>query len=164
MRAIALLTKQHQEVRTIFKQLEKGNGQSRALLAKLATNLAAHMAIEQELFYPAVLKVKEKLILEAYEEHEVARFALERLLKTPVSDRTFKAKVTTLKEIIEHHIEEEEEDLFPASEKALGDSSEELCTKMKARFEETMRGGYERALAKGGSVATSANAPQLAAR
>lgn len=164
MKATVLLTKQHQEVRTLFKQLEKGNGQSNALRAKLATNLAAHMAIEQELFYPAVLKVKEDLILEAYEEHEVARFALERLLKTPVSDRTFQAKVTTLKEIIEHHVEEEEEELFPASEKALGDSSEELCVKMKARFEETTRRGYARALGKGGSAVTSANAPQAAAR
>ena len=164
MKATALLTKQHQEVRAIFKQLEKGNGQSRALLAKLATNLAAHMVIEQELFYPAVLKVKEDLILESYEEHEVARFALERLLKTPVSDRTFMAKVITLKEIIEHHVEEEEEDIFPASEKALGGRSDDLCTKMKARFEETKSGGYQRALGKGGSVVTSAKAPQAAAR
>jgi predicted DNA-binding protein len=164
MKATALLTKQHREVRTIFKQLEKGNGQSNALLAKLATNLAAHMAIEQEFFYPAVLKVKKDLILEAYEEHEVARFALNRLLKTPVSDRTFKAKVTTLKEVIEHHVEEEEEDLFPASEAALGSSSHDLCTKMKARFEETKSGGYERALGKGGSAVTSASAPQAAQR
>jgi len=164
MKATALLTKQHQEVRTILRQLEKGNGQSHGLLAKLATNLAAHMAIEQELFYPAVLKVKENLILEAYEEHEVARFALNRLIKTPVSDRTFKAKVTTLKEIIEHHVDEEEEDLFPASEKALGSGSDALCTKMKARFEKIRTGGYERALGEGGSAVRSANAPQPSPR
>ena len=161
MKATALLTKQHQEVRAIFKQLEKGNGQSKALLDKLATNLAAHRVIEQELFYPAVLKVNEDLILESYEEHEVARFALKRLMAPGVTDRTFKAKVTTLKEIIEDHMEEEEGDLFPASEKALGDASEDLCTRMKARFEKTAKGGYDRALAKGGAAVTSANAPEV---
>ena len=48
------------------------------------------MVIEQELFYPAVLRVKEDLILEGYEEHAAARFALKRLMKTEPSDRTFK--------------------------------------------------------------------------
>jgi len=160
MKATALLTKQNQEVRAVFKQLDKGNGQSVVLLDKLATNLAAHMVIEQELFYPAVLKVNEDLVLESYEEHEVARFALKRLMKTLVTDRTFKAKVTTLKEIIQDHMEEEEEDLFPASEKALGDTSDALCTQMKARFEKTAKGGYDRAVGKNGAALTSANAPR----
>lgn len=164
MKATALLTKQHEEVRTILKQLEKGNGHSSALLDKLSINLVAHMVIEQELFYPAVLKVKESLILEAYEEHEVARFALDRLVKTQGSDRTFKAKVITLREIFEHHVKEEEEDLFPSAEKALGEGSEDLCSQMKARFEETKDRGYQKAIGKAGSVVTSAHAPEGSSR
>lgn len=162
MKATALLEKQHDEVRAIFKLLEKGNGHSSELLTKLANSLAAHMAIEQELLYPAVLKVKEDLILESYEEHEVARFALKRLMRTKPSDRTFKAKVTTLKEILEDHMEEEEGELFPVSEKALGEGSAPLCAKMKDLFDATVKGGYEKALAPGGPAIISAKAPSVA--
>ena len=78
MKSTALLVEQHDEVRSIFKQLIKSNGQSTATLGKLANSLAAHMAIEQELFYPAVLNIKEDLVLEGYEEHAVARFGRRR--------------------------------------------------------------------------------------
>ncbi len=161
MKATELLKKQHDEVKAIFSQLEKGNGRSTALCEKLADNLVAHMVIEQELFYPSVLKVKSDLVLEGYEEHAVARFALKRLINTDPADQTFKAKVTTLKEIIEHHIEEEEDDMFPKAEKALGSGSEELCAEMKALFEKTKRSGYARMVGRGGSAVTSAKAPAL---
>lgn len=159
MKASALLKEQNDEVKRMFKQLEEGNGRSNAVLAKLADSLAAHMVIEQELFYPAVLIVKEDLVLEGYEEHAVARFALKRLMKTSPSARTFKATLTTLKEIIEDHMKEEESELFPRAEKALGDSSEGLCKQMKALFVETTKTGYERAVGRGGPAVTSATAP-----
>ncbi len=161
MKATEFLKKQHDEVKAIFSQLEKGNGRSAALVEKLADNLAAHMVIEQELFYPSILNVKPDLVLEGYEEHAVARFALKRLINTEPADQTFKAKVTTLKEIIEHHIEEEEDDMFPKAEKALGDGSEELCAEMKTLFEKTKRNGYAQMVGRGGSAITSANAPAL---
>jgi iron-sulfur cluster repair protein YtfE (RIC family) len=161
MKASALLKEQHDEVKATFKQLEKGDGRAPFLLEKLANSLAAHMVIEQELFYPAIMNVKEDLVLESYEEHAVARFALKRLMKTEPSDRTFKAKLTTLKELIEHHVEEEESDLFPKAEKALGDTSEELCRQMKSLFEKTAKAGYEQAMGRGGSAVTSATAPVI---
>jgi iron-sulfur cluster repair protein YtfE (RIC family) len=157
MKASALLKEQHQETKTLFKQLEKGNGNHKAILEKLSNGLVAHMVIEQELFYPAVLNVKEDLVLESYEEHAVARFALRRLLKTPPSDPSFKAKLTTLEELIKHHVKEEEEDLFPKAEKALGEKSDPLCRLMKALFEETVEAGYERALGRGGAAVTSSS-------
>jgi iron-sulfur cluster repair protein YtfE (RIC family) len=159
MKATALLKTQHEEVKSLFKQLEQPNGRARAIVEKLATSLAAHMVIEQELFYPAVLNADEDLILESYEEHAVARFALKRLLKTDPADQAFQAKVTTLKELIDHHVREEEDDLFPKAEKALGDSSEALCQEMKARFEKSVQSGYERTIGKGGAAVTSARAP-----
>ena len=164
MKATELLTKQHNEVKALFKSLEKGNGQTAALLEKLANSLAAHMVIEQELFYPAVMAVKEPLVLESYEEHAVARFALKRVMKTEPSDRTFKAKVATLRELIETHVKEEEEDLFPKAEKALGAASERLCDEMKALFDKTVNAGYERTIGHGGSAVRSAAAPDMHAR
>jgi hemerythrin-like domain-containing protein len=159
MKASALLKEQHDHVKAIFKQLERSDGRASSLLEKLADSLAAHMVIEQELFYPAALTVKEDLVLESYEEHAVARFALKRLMKTEPSDRTFNAKLTTLKELIQHHVQEEEEDLFPKAEKALGETSEELCKQMKDLFEKTMKAGYEQTMGRGGSAVTSATAP-----
>jgi hemerythrin superfamily protein len=85
------------------------------LLTELANDLAAHMAIEQQLFYPTVHSIKADLVNESYEEHSVAELALKRLLRTSPQDPLFKARVTVLKELIEHQVEEEEEDLFPPS-------------------------------------------------
>lgn len=161
MKATELLKQQHEEVKATFKQLEAGKGNAKALLEKLANSLSAHMVIEQELFYPAVLDADEDLVLESYEEHAVARFALKRLLKTPPSEQTFQARVTTLKELIEHHVEEEEEDLFPKAEKALGERSTDLCREMKALFGKTQEEGFERAIGRGGAAVTSATVAQV---
>jgi hemerythrin-like domain-containing protein len=156
MKATELLKHQHDEVKAVFKKLEDKEGHAKALVEKLANSLSAHMVIEQELFYPAILEADEDLVLESYEEHAVARFALKRLIKTNPADQTFIAKVTTLKELIEHHVEEEEDDLFPKAEKALGDSSIELCARMKALFEKTEKAGFEDAIGPGGAAVKSA--------
>ena len=163
MKSTDLLKAQHEDVRTIFKQLLHGNGHSTELLEKLATSLTAHMVIEQELFYPAVLSIKSDLVLEGYEERAVGRFALKRLAKTKPTDRTFKAKVKTLKELIEHHIQEEEDKLFPVSERALGERSAPLCAEMKELFEATALGGYELAVGSSGAAIKSAKAPRATA-
>ena len=163
MKASELLIEQHEEVRELFKRLLTDGGRSKAIVEKLADSLAAHMVIEQELFYPAMLNVKEDLVLEGYEEHAVARFALRRLWETIVSEHTFKAKVVTLREIIEHHAEEEEEELFPKEEKALGERSEALCAEMVALFRTTMKDGYRYAVGRGGPAVISASAPDLQA-
>jgi len=159
MKATALLKQQHDEVKAIFKSLEHGNGNAQALLDKLATSLAAHMVIEQTLFYPAMIDVKEDLVLESYEEHAVARFALKRVLKADRGDASFKAKITTLRELIDHHVVEEEQDLFPKAEKVLGEGSEALAMQMKELFDATVEQGYDEVLGKGGSAVKSASAP-----
>jgi hemerythrin-like domain-containing protein len=163
MKATELLKHQHDEVKAVFKKLEDKEGHAKTLVEKLANSLSAHMVIEQELFYPAILAVDEDLVLESYEEHAVARFALKRLIKTNPSDQTFIARVTTLKELIEHHVEEEENDLFPKAEKALGDRSIELCARMKALFEKTEKAGFEDAIGPGGSAVKSATVANVTA-
>ena len=145
-----LLEKQHKEVKAIFKKLEDGSSASAALLKELADNLAAHMAIEQEIYYPAVKDIKEDLVLESYEEHSLAEIGLKRLLATRSSDDSFAAKVTACKELIEHHVEEEEEELFPAVDRKMkAEQLEELAAQMKARFEQVLRTGHKKTLPKG---------------
>jgi hemerythrin superfamily protein len=149
MKATTLLERQHRKVEAIFKKLESGKSDASPLLTELANDLVAHLAIEQTIFYPAVRSVKEDLILEAYEEHAIAELALKRLLATKPEDMTFKAKVTTLKELILHHVKEEEEELFPRVERALGDEKlDALGKEMKAAFDRALEGGFEAALPK----------------
>ncbi|WP_437966302.1 hemerythrin domain-containing protein [Sorangium sp. So ce260] len=157
MKATSLLEKQHRKVESLFKQLESGKSEPAPLLAELANELVAHMAIEQESFYPAVRQVKEDLILESYEEHAIAELALKRLLATDPEDISFKARVTTLKELIQHHVEEEEEELFPKVEEAIDEKRlAELGKELNAEFEQRLAEGYE-ALLPAGYKKTSAD-------
>lgn len=108
------------------------------------------MAIEQDIFYPAIKTVDEDLVRESYEEHSLAELALKRLLACDPQDPSFAAHVTATKELIEHHVKEEEEDMFPQAEKKLGDDKlNELGDQMKARFDEVVAAGFQAAVPKG---------------
>src|SRR5262245_45506976 len=98
MKATDLLSQQHRKVKALFKKLEKGRGEAPALLAELATDLAAHMAIEHELFYPAVIDIDETMVHESFEEHALGEIALKRLLAANPEDEGFQAKVTAVRE------------------------------------------------------------------
>ena len=159
MNATDLLEKQHRKVETIFAKLEDVARPSDAkqLLEELANDLAAHMTIEQELFYPAVRSIDAELVAESFEEHALAELALKRLLAADTAE-AFKARVTALKELIEHHVEEEEEELFPKVDKALGsDKLEQLGAEMETRFDDVVAAGYKKVLSKG-TVTTSVDA------
>jgi hemerythrin-like domain-containing protein len=150
MNAIELLKSQHRKVEALFKKLEGGRSDSEKVLNELANSLAAHMAIEQEIYYPAVKEVDAELVNESYEEHSLAEVALKRLLATDPEDEAFDARVTALKELIEHHVEEEEQELFPQVEKALGEETlAKLGKVMQPRFKEVFDGGFEAAVPKG---------------
>ena len=134
MDPIQLLKKQHREVEALFKKIEKTRSaeQRRALMLELASNLKLHMTIEEEIFYPAVqqlpAKKAEEMTLEAYEEHAVVKLVLAELPGVDPEDERFDAKMTVLSELIEHHVDEEENEMFKTAKKlgtaelnALGD-------------------------------------------
>ncbi len=150
MKATTLLAQQHKKVRALFKRLESGRSDPAATLEELANDLVAHMAIEHEIFYPAVVALDPSMVAESLEEHSLGELALKRLLATSPEDESFKARVTATKELIEHHAEEEEEDLFPKVEKKLGEERlEALGKQMKARFTELRDGGYAQLVPRG---------------
>jgi hemerythrin superfamily protein len=127
MNAIELLESQHREVEDLFSQIEKAKdpGKKEQLFTTLADNLAVHATIEEHRFYPAVkAKRTEDILLEALEEHLAIKRVLSDLLDVEIEDETFDAKLAVLKETVEHHVEEEEGDLFPKVRKIL--SSDEL--------------------------------------
>jgi len=147
MNAIDLLKDQHRKAEQLLGELENADDGDEdkvdALVAELSDSLAGHMVIEERLFYPAVREADADLVLESFEEHAVARFALKRLQGLSPSDPRFKARVATLKELIGHHVEEEEEGLFPKAERVVtGDTMEELTQEMQELFEETVSAGF----------------------
>jgi hemerythrin-like domain-containing protein len=150
MKATSLLESQHRKVEALFKKLEGGRSDPTTVLEELANSLAAHMAIEQEIFYPRIKEAESDLINESYEEHAVAELALKRLLMTDQEEESFQARVTTLKELIQHHVEEEENELFPKVEKAIDeDELAQLGKTMKSRFDEVFAAGFAAAVPKG---------------
>jgi len=165
MKATDLLEQQHRKVKALFKKLERGRADSDALRRELADELAAHMTIEHELFYPAVIGLDEGMVNESFEEHALAEIALKRLLASDPADEAFKARVTALRELIEHHVEEEEQQLFPEVEKAIErERLRALGKEMKARFVEALQQGHEQLLPKGVSKTAADGASQKASR
>ena len=150
MKATALLKKQHRTVERILEQLEQGSEDWAADLNELANHLVAHMAIEQDVFYPAAKDIDASLIAESYEEHAIAELALKRLLATTGDDPTFEAKVTALRDLIEHHVEEEEKELFPeVDEKMDAEEQKALADELATAFDEALAEGYKSLLPEG---------------
>ena len=144
MNAIKLLESQHREVAKLFSQIESAKDVStkEALFEKIADSLAAHAAIEEHQFYPAVrARRTEDILLEALEEHLGIKRVLADLLEIDASDETFDAKVKVLKEQVEHHVGEEESDLFPKVRKILdAERLEALGQEMSAEQDELEEG------------------------
>jgi iron-sulfur cluster repair protein YtfE (RIC family) len=118
---IDLLSSQHREVEALFAELEKAESGKKDIVTTLAQKLLAHMFVEQTIVYPAFANANEDSVHEGYEEHELARFALARVLGTRSNDATFDAKIKALRELIEHHVKEEENSMFPKA-RALGEA------------------------------------------
>jgi hemerythrin-like domain-containing protein len=127
--AVALLKADHRKVEDLFAQLEKTTERSAArrtkLVAQIESELRMHMRLEEDIFYPAfreaVTKKDDKeMYHEAKEEHHVANMVMAELKGLDPADETFGAKAKVLKEVIEHHVEEEEKELFPKSRRAMG--------------------------------------------
>src|SRR5437870_1235506 len=150
MNAIELLMTQHKQVKALFKKLEKAeNGEKRELFEELADSLAVHAAIEEKHFYPSTKSARtEELLQEAVEEHLSVKRIIADLLECEPSDPQFDAKIAVMKEQVEHHIEEEEGDLFPKVMKMLSaDELEDLALMMEDTAEELKAGGARLATA-----------------
>ena len=140
MDAIALLEADHQKVKRLLTELdsttERGIKTRTELFATIKGELTLHEIVEEEIFYPT-LKAHPKaedIVLEGYQEHHVVDLLMGELEELDVSDETWGAKATVMKENIEHHIEEEEGEMFRQARRAF-DASEldELGQRMEAR-------------------------------
>ena len=118
MDAIALLKDDHDKVKELLTELEstteRGVKTRAELFSTIKGELTVHEIIEEEIFYPALKdhpKAKD-IVLEGYEEHHVVDLLMRELEDLDVTDETWGAKALVMKENIEHHIEEEEGEMF----------------------------------------------------
>jgi iron-sulfur cluster repair protein YtfE (RIC family) len=138
MNAFELLKKDHEKVAGIFEKLEPTTERAlktrEELFTQLKQELDVHAEIEETIFYPAIKEADEtrEITLEAYEEHAVVKRLLSELEAEAKDTEEWKAKLTVLKENVEHHVEEEEGEMFPKAKKVLSkDQVEELGTEMQ---------------------------------
>ena len=140
--AIALLKEDHRAVEKLFEEFEsaKGAGRKEKLARQICLELSVHTKIEEEIFYPACDgKVEEDLLKEAFVEHDSAKLLMAEIeAGNGQSDDFFDAKVQVLSEQIEHHVEEEEKELFPEVRKADIDLAA-LGKQLAERKQELMR-------------------------
>jgi hypothetical protein len=110
---------------------------------KIHAALAVHEAIEEEIFYPALKEHPKSrdVALEGYEEHHVVDTIMGELLGLPVDDERWTAKFAVMKENLEHHIEEEEGEMFAAARRVLDEAElKELGARMELHKEELQTG------------------------
>jgi nicotinamide-nucleotide amidase len=140
--ATKLLMADHRAVEKLFAQYEKAkedDQQKQQIFQQIAMELKVHTQIEEEIFYPASREhVKEEdIVNEAEVEHASAKDLIKQLEGMEPSDPYYDAKVSVLKEMIEHHVEEEETEYFPEVRKSDMDL-ETVGQQLQARKEELM--------------------------
>ena len=146
MDAMSLLEEDHRKVKKMLAELEstteRGVKTREELFTKVKQELVVHEAIEEEIFYPALKehpKTKE-IALEGYEEHHVVDMVMAEIEGVAFDDEKWGAKFTVMKENLEHHIEEEEGEMFKQARQVFDhDELTQLGESMKARREDLIR-------------------------
>ncbi|WP_085708309.1 MULTISPECIES: hemerythrin domain-containing protein [unclassified Pseudomonas] len=158
MNAIDLLKADHEKVKGILSQLSESTDRALKkrvdLLDKLEMEITIHTQLEEQILYPAFKeaggKEQDEMYYEAKEEHRtVDSLVLPDLKSTDPSTPEFAGRVKVVKELLEHHIEEEETEMFPMAKKLLGKAKlDELGQQM-----EVMKTSLKKSLANGDMAA-----------
>jgi hypothetical protein len=143
MDCLQLLHDEHQEVKELFRELEKAEGRkAQQLWSEISMKLSLHEEMEETHFYPQLKKDDraKEIILEAYQEHHVMDVLIEEINGLKPDAEEFHPKVTVLQENTEHHIEEEEGELFPKVRKIWDvDKRKEVGAKMEEMKQQRLK-------------------------
>lgn len=119
MEATNLLKKQHREVEALFKKAveAKEAAERMNLFKQIDRNLRLHSVLEEEIFYPEIKRRVEKSeerleVAEAFEEHALVKITIEGLEKLDPSTEQYQAKLVVLRDLVQHHVDEEEDVMF----------------------------------------------------
>jgi hemerythrin superfamily protein len=122
--AITLLIEDHEHVKSLFEQYEELGDRAHVSKQKLAlqicTELTKHATAEEEIFYPAVRAATkdEDMVDEAVVEHASAKELIAQIISMEPTEDLYDAKIKVLSELIDHHVKEEEDEMFPKARKA----------------------------------------------
>lgn len=176
MNPFQLLKNDHKIVSGLFDQIESASGKSKTeLFTRLKGELDVHAHIEEKIFYPALENRPEarEITLEAYEEHKVVKDLLAELANGRAADDEWDAKLKVLRENVEHHVEEEEGELFDKANDALSDEElerigdemeSEKARRMSLTPERGTRGAAKRTVAKSAGSRKQAESPGVLKR
>jgi hemerythrin superfamily protein len=115
---IDLLKKDHENVKKLLNETIEKKDTSK--YPQIQKSLRIHMEGEENLLYPKTRKQATDLTLEAYEEHDLVKKELRDIDNLNINDEHWMPKMKVVKDLVEHHVEEEEEEYFPKSEEILG--------------------------------------------
>jgi hemerythrin superfamily protein len=150
--ALTMLREDHRKVKDLLTKLdnttERGTKTRDRLVAEIEMELKIHAQLEEEIFYPAYKDAAKKkddreLFFEATEEHHVVDMVLPNLKMTPSGSEEFGAKAKVLKDLIEHHIEEEEGQMFKRARTLMGASELNAVGEMMEARRETLVAMWE---------------------
>jgi hemerythrin-like domain-containing protein len=140
MNAITMLMDDHRAVKKLLSELEstteRGVKTREELFTRIKADLTVHEIIEEEIFYPTLKEHPQAkdIVLEAYEEHNVVDTLMGELSSLSYDDERWGAKAKVMQENIEHHIEEEEGDMFKKARQVFDEAElEELGNRMAKR-------------------------------
>ncbi|HLH31963.1 MAG TPA: hemerythrin domain-containing protein [Terriglobia bacterium] len=159
--AISLLTQDHRKVKRLLNSLDRttdrATNRRETLLKQIETEIKMHSQLEEEIFYPvyrdAVRKSDGHLYYESLEEHHLVDIVLSELNSAKVNSEEFGAKGKVLKDLIDHHAEEEETEMFPKARKVMGaDQLRELGNQLRERKQTLQSGLLTRAARTAGAA------------
>lgn len=142
MDALELMHRDHEKLKQLLDRAEHAEGESSRdnLFVTIRTEFVPHERMEEEIFYPALRSHRnaQDIVLEGYQEHHLADLLMDELIDTPAATDVWKAKMKVLKESIEHHIEEEEGEMFRKARSIFeGAELEQLGRRMEALKKES---------------------------
>jgi hemerythrin-like domain-containing protein len=141
--AIAMLKEDHRKVRDLFQKYEAATDPStkRELAEEVCTELETHAQLEEQIFYPAVHEESQEgpeLVQEALQEHQKVQDMIAALREIGPDNQEFDAKFRELMQNVEHHVEEEETEMFPLAEQELSADLAEIKAEMQELKKEMM--------------------------
>lgn len=145
MDAIELLKADHKQVAKLFRALEREplHHRKQPIGDRVLAELEVHAQIEEEIFYPAVRERADerddKMVAEAIEEHRIIKDLVSELKGRSPENPTYDPQFKVLRENVEHHVEEEQDELFPRVRSTMGDELDALGSRLQARKRELQR-------------------------
>lgn len=141
--AIAMLKADHQRVRDLFQEYQAASAPraKRELAEEACTELEIHAQLEEQIFYPTVNEETDEgpeLVKESLAEHQTMKQLIEELRDMGPDNQAFDAKFKELIRNVEHHVEEEENDMFPLAAAELAEDMDEITQEMQELKQEIM--------------------------